>query len=77
MHLRKHFSVLTAIKLQKNYADDILFKHIGPKQVSTLPVTDAVNSIIITASKLLNATLEALVQTHSEMDVLPSQLPEY
>ena len=47
------------------------------KQVSTLPMTDAVKSVIITAAKLLNATLEALAQTHSEMDALASQLPEY
>jgi len=45
--------------------------------VSTLPMTDAVKTVVSESAKLLNSTLEALWTLHSEMDILASQLPEY
>lgn len=45
--------------------------------VSTLPMTDAVKTVVSESAKLLNSTLETLWTLHSEMDILASQLPEY
>ncbi len=45
--------------------------------VCTLPMTEAVEKMIVDSAKLLNSTLEALTNLHNEMDSLASQLPEY
>lgn len=46
-------------------------------QISTLPMTESVKTIIVESAKLLISTLEALAKMRSEMDELASQLPEY
>ena len=45
--------------------------------VCTLPMMETVRKMITDSAKLLNSTLEALVNLHNEMDSLASQLPEY
>lgn len=47
------------------------------KQVSSLPMTDAVIKIVAESAKLLNSTLETLTAIRTEMDKLSSTLPEY
>ncbi len=45
--------------------------------VCTLPITEAVKTIVSESAGTLNSTLETLAKFHSEMDSLASQLPEY
>lgn len=45
--------------------------------VCTLPMTEVVKKMIADSAKLLNSTLESLVNLQNEMDSLASQLPEY
>ncbi len=45
--------------------------------VSTLPMTEAANTIVSESAKALNSTIETLAKFHAEMDALASQLPEY
>lgn len=45
--------------------------------ISTLPMTEAANTIVCESAKALNSTLETLAKFHTEMDALASQLPEY